>query len=68
MEGLRRGRKPPLQLERGFASSRLEPQILMRVYELVVPIIRRGLGGESPPVAERELTDCEVLTHLTKGA
>ena len=39
MEGSRRRQKPPLGVERGFANSRLERQILVRVYGLVVPVV-----------------------------
>lgn len=39
MEEPGRGRQPSLRVERAFASSRLEQQILVRAYELAVPII-----------------------------
>jgi hypothetical protein len=68
MEGSRRRRKPPLEVTRGFASSRLERQILVRVYELVVPVVRRSLHTEPPRAAEGNAEDREVLTRLTKGA
>jgi hypothetical protein len=42
MDGSSRGWRLPLELRREFASSRLEEQILIRVFELVVPVIRRG--------------------------
>lgn len=42
MDGSSRGWQVPLQLRREFAGSRLEEQILVRVFELVVPVIRRG--------------------------
>ncbi len=66
MEGSRRGRKPPWEVERGFANSRLERQILVRVYELVVPVARQSLAGEPPRAADREADDRE--TRLSKGA
>ena len=68
MEGLPRGRKPPLKLDRGFANSRLEPLILMRAYELVVPTVRRGIDVKPQLAEDGELTDREVVTRLTKGA
>jgi hypothetical protein len=37
MEEKRRGAQPPLKVERQFAGSRLEQQILIRVYELAAP-------------------------------
>lgn len=51
MEGSRRGRQPPLDVRREFAGSRLEEQILVRVYELVVPTIRRSLDVEQQRTA-----------------
>jgi hypothetical protein len=40
MEEARRRRQPALKVERAFAGSRLEQQILMRVDELAAPILR----------------------------
>jgi hypothetical protein len=54
MEESRRRQKLPLEVERGFASSRLERQILVRVYELVVPVIRRSLHAEPSRFTDRE--------------
>jgi hypothetical protein len=42
MDGSSRGWQLSPQLKREFAGSRLEDQILIRVFELVVPVIRRG--------------------------
>ncbi len=42
MDGSSRGWQLPLELRREFAGSRLEEQILIRVFELVVPVIRHG--------------------------
>lgn len=41
MEGAKPGLGLPLAVRREFVGSRLEQQVLMRAYELVVPIIRR---------------------------
>ena len=49
MEESRRGRQPPLKVEREFAGSRLEVQILIRAYELASPIIRRRTDVIGPP-------------------
>ena len=68
MEGSRRGQKPSLEVERRFANSRLERQILVRVYELVVPVVRRNLGHELPSAVDAERLDTEVSAQLTKGA
>lgn len=69
MEGSRRGRKPPWIVEREFASSRLEGQILSRVYELVLPVVRCRLDGDST-VAEGVAGSAaaEARTPFTKGA
>lgn len=67
MEGSRRRRKPPLEVERGFANSRLERQILVRVYELVVPVVRRSLSDQSSHATDREADDREYSAHLKKG-
>lgn len=68
MEGSRRQRQLPLEVERGFANSRLERQLLVRVYELVVPVVRRSLADEPPRVADREADDRQVSARLRKGA
>jgi hypothetical protein len=49
MEETRRGRQPLLKVERAFAGSRLEKQILMRAYAFAVPTTRKRL--EPPPEA-----------------
>jgi hypothetical protein len=58
MEGFGRGRQPPLEVQREYAVSRLEEQILIRVFELVVPVTRRSLRVDrrsmAKPVEEHE--------------
>jgi hypothetical protein len=51
MEGSVRGRQFSLEIQRDFASSRLEEQILIRVFELVTPAIRRTLRKIEQPEA-----------------
>jgi hypothetical protein len=73
MEGSRRGRKPPWDVEREFGSSRLEGQILSRVYELVLPVVRCRIGGQSPDadvaaLGAAESAATEVRKSITKGA
>jgi hypothetical protein len=46
MEESRRGRQSPLKVERAFDGSRLETQILVRAYELAVPVIRQRMDAE----------------------
>ena len=43
MDGTRRGRKPPLEVQREFTSSRLEVEVLTQTYQLIVPVIRRPI-------------------------
>ena len=68
MEGLRRRQKPPLEVERGFANSRLERQILVRVYELVVPVVRSVLAEEPLRAADGQADAGISLPCLRKGA
>jgi hypothetical protein len=66
MDGSSRGRQSALELRREFAGSRLEEQILIRVFELVVPVIRRGWTDD-----ERSATgqsNEEFTSPLAKGA
>jgi hypothetical protein len=65
MEGSRRSRQPPLDVEREFAGSRLEEQILVRTYELVVPVIRHSLDVERQRTAAAEN---ESSQRFRKGA
>ena len=51
MDGSRGGRQP-LEVRREFAGSRLEEQIRVRVYELVLPVIRRSFTEQSRPATE----------------
>jgi hypothetical protein len=53
MEGSSRRRHPTLFLQREFAGSRLEEQILMRAFELVIPAFRLD-------VVEDELSSTEA--------
>jgi hypothetical protein len=46
MEGSSHRRQPTLSLQREFAGSRLEEQILMRAFELVIPAFRLDLVEE----------------------
>ena len=65
MDGSRRGRQPPLEVQREFLGSRLEQKILVRVYELVVPVIRRSLDVEqqTPAGAGKDFSQ-----RFSKGA
>jgi hypothetical protein len=54
MEGSGRSRRPTLALQREFAGSRLEEQVLRRAFELVVPGRRRAV-----PVNQRSATEAD---------
>jgi len=66
MEGTGRGRRPPLHVQREFAGSRLEEQILVQVFELVVPVIRRS-PVKDRPVGARASAE-HVRSPRAKGA
>lgn len=53
MDGECRMRKPPPEVGREFVGCRLESQVLIRAYELVVPVVRRQLGTAWAPQADR---------------
>jgi len=74
MEGCVLGHQVALEVRRDFAGSRLEEQILIRVFELVTPAIRRTLGeNERSRIPESKLRDHAPLVEqaysvLAKGA
>jgi len=67
MEETSRGRQPPLKVEREFAGSRLEQQILVRAYELAAPIIRKRTDAV-PPLAPFERLGPSQSERVAKGA
>ena len=71
MDGDKCTRRSPLELRREFVGFRLENQVLVRVYELVVPLLLRdNLESDDSPasvatcVAEEE----SDLLPLAEGA
>jgi hypothetical protein len=69
MEETRHGRQPPLKVEREFAGSRLEQQILIRVYELAAPIIcKRTDTVPLPDPSDQIVSDSFQSQCVTKGA
>jgi hypothetical protein len=66
MEGSVQGRQVSLGVQRDFAGSRLEEQILIRVFELVTPAIRRTVGEIEKP-GTTSITE-QVHSILAKGA
>jgi len=65
MEGSVLARRFSLEVQRHFAGSRLEEQILIRVFELVTPAIRRTLGDNERPRATAVAE--QVHSLLAKG-
>jgi hypothetical protein len=49
MDGQSCARKPPLDVRREFVGCRLGSQVLIRAYELAVPVVRRQLGTAWAP-------------------
>ena len=69
MEEKARVRQHVPTVTREFASSRLEEQILARVYELAVPVLRRGTSQRSAQIAEPKSSRPEVLIRsIAQGA
>jgi len=69
MEETRRGRQAPLKVERDFAGSRLEVQILVRAYELAAPIVRsRTDATPAPEPLTRPAEDLPRARCVAKGA
>jgi len=69
MEETRRRRQPSLKVERAFAGSRLEPHILIRVYELAAPILRRRTDAiPLPNLSGRLVSDSVLSQRVAQGA
>jgi hypothetical protein len=69
MEENRRYRQPPLKVEHAFAGSRLEQPILMRAYELAVPVVRRRTDVVLlPDMSDRLVRDSFLSQRVSKGA
>jgi hypothetical protein len=69
MEENRRHCKPPLKVEHAFAGSRLEQPILIRVYELAVPVLRKRTDAVPlPDMSDRLVSDSFLSQRVTKGA
>jgi hypothetical protein len=69
MEETSRGRQPLLKIVREFAGSRLEHQILVRTYQLAVPILhKRTNAAPSPEPFPQPADDSFQSQPLAKGA
>lgn len=69
IDGASRVGKPPLELRREIAGCRLETQVLMRAYELVVPLIRRSTTSTRCWREWENEQDCETQRkRVAQGA
>lgn len=68
MEETTRCRKPPLTVQREFAGSRLEEQILSRLYELAVPVlVRRTTAAQISKDREFDADNSNHLKRIAQG-
>jgi hypothetical protein len=69
MEEPCRGRQPPLNVQRAFAGSRLEQQILIRAYQLAVPLVAKCADAVPPPEPWRRAAgDSLQPQRISQGA
>jgi len=69
MEETRHRRQRPLKVERTFAGSRLEQQILIRVYELAAPVICKHTDAiPLPEPSEPIVSDSFQSQCVARGA
>jgi hypothetical protein len=68
MDDQRRVGRPPPEVRREFAGCRLESQVLIRTYELVVPVIRRRIFGDPPPLASTSAGGRDRAGLMAQGA
>ena len=63
MEDTRSARSAPLAVQRAFAGSRVEEQILVRLYELIVPVLRRNVSTDQEPHAKNTPSELETTSR-----
>jgi len=71
MDGSKQRQQALLAVQREFVSFRLEKQILMRVYELVAPLLMRESTEFARDLPQSEASNAgqeQVLLPLAKGA
>jgi len=71
MDGSRRCRHALLAVQREFVSFRLEKQVMIRAYELVVPLLMREsteFAGNLPQSETSNVGQEQILLSLAKGA
>ena len=66
MEGMTRVKDSEVYVQRSFAASRLEKQVLAAAYELVIPLLRQPLMG-SPNERLRRITQLRACGETTAG-
>lgn len=68
MDGQSRLRRP-LEVRREFAGCRLEAQVLVRTYELVVPVVRRPVKtAVAPPGSQAAANNSLRAGRIALGA
>jgi len=68
MDGQSRTRRPPRDVRREFVGCRLESQVLIRAYELAVPVVSRRIIAQLPPVGRATAGDCDQTRLAAQGA
>jgi hypothetical protein len=68
MDGQGRAKRPPRDLRREFVGCRLESQVLIRAYELAVPMVRRRIVAELPQVASAATGSWDRAGLVAQGA
>jgi hypothetical protein len=69
MAGASGAGRPPLEVRREFFGSRLEAQVLVRTYELVVPMVRRQLATAAASWTESLPAECRMeRRRIAQGA
>jgi hypothetical protein len=67
MEGMSRVKESVVCVERRFATSRLEKQVLAAAYELAIPLLRQSLTGARHG-RSGSITQCRACDEATARA
>jgi len=68
MDGQRRTKRLPRDMRREFVGCRLESQILIRAYELAVPVIRQRIVADVPPTVGVTANGLDQIGQVAQGA
>ena len=60
VDGVSRVEKPAMDVQREFLGSRLEEQVMIQAYELVVPVIRMRMARTAISSDAGRAPDCET--------